>query len=276
MPYQEIEFGSQAYYFLAVLTFVFGTMIGSFLNVVVWRMPRGMSLSTPGSHCPKCGHVIPPWENIPILSWLFLRGRCSSCHTSISWRYPFGESMVGVLFLLVFLHVFQSGLNLWVLLGSFWLTGLAFAVALIDLEFRKIPNKLIYSSLIFGGLLLFFPEVRAIWLSDWVEDKLYGTIVLLSVQVLLLAFFAGLSFLPYFRKRSCIPFGLGDVKYQAVMIVFLGVRRGFDVLLLGAVGGFVLGGLWQMIQLARGRSKGDGSVAFGVFLSIAAYIRLFL
>ena len=98
---------------------VFGACVGSFLNVVVWRLPRGESLWSPPSHCPKCGHAIRAWENVPILSWLFLRGRCSQCGLPISLQYPLVELATMLLFLAVWWRVSARPLHPAALVNGF-------------------------------------------------------------------------------------------------------------------------------------------------------------
>lgn len=143
--------------FYGLIAFWFGAIIGSFLNVVVWRIPRGESLSTPPSHCPKCGHLIRPWENIPIISWLCLGGRCSSCHLPISWKYPVGEAAVGILYLAIAWRVLATGMPFDTLAGWFWLAGAMLSAARIDAEHRIVPDKITYSgmaaALVFAVLL---------------------------------------------------------------------------------------------------------------------------
>ena len=144
-----------------LIAFWFGAIIGSFLNVVVWRLPRGESLSTPPSHCPKCGHRIRPWENIPIISWLCLGGRCSACKLPISWKYPIGEGAVGLLYLAIAARVYCDGLPFSTLVGWFWLAGTMLSAARIDAEHRYIPDKLTYTGM--GAAILFavaFPYGR--------------------------------------------------------------------------------------------------------------------
>src|SRR4051794_23229127 len=122
----------------AALAGAFGLIIGSFLNVVAYRLPRGESVVFPASHCPSCDTPIKPYDNVPVLSWLWLRGRCRSCHTSISARYPVVEAVTAALLVAV---VLDKGAD-----RDAWL-GLAFVVllvpvTLIDLDHRIIPNKL--------------------------------------------------------------------------------------------------------------------------------------
>lgn len=136
--------------------FMLGCCIGSFMNVVVWRLPRGESLSHPPSHCPKCGHAIAPWENIPIISWLCLHARCSNCHLPISIKYPLGEAATGILFSVVWWSIFRRNLPLETIPGFFFLTAALLAVALIDAEHWFIPNEITYSGIIFALLFSIF------------------------------------------------------------------------------------------------------------------------
>ena len=134
LTYHELFYANTV--FCGVVAMILGMMIGSFLNVVIWRLPRGESLSSPPSHCPKCGHRIRWYENIPLLSWLCLRARCSSCHQPISWRYPAGETAVGVLFLLVYLRIAHGGLPVGHCFACLWLAPLLLAGGMIDLDHR--------------------------------------------------------------------------------------------------------------------------------------------
>jgi leader peptidase (prepilin peptidase)/N-methyltransferase len=145
----------------SAFVFVLGTVVGSFLNVVVWRLPRGESLSHPGSHCPKCGHAIRPWENIPILSWLALRARCSQCRLPISMRYPLVELANGLLFLVLWWRLWQSPMPLSALWGYLFLGSALLAASLIDIEHFLIPDAITFSGMIVAALLaLVFPETH--------------------------------------------------------------------------------------------------------------------
>src|ERR671911_1326840 len=128
----------------------FGLIFGSFLNVVAYRLPRGESLASPASRCPGCDEPIKPYDNVPVLSWLLLRGRCRSCGTSIAWRYPLVELATA---LLMGLTVVVVGAN-----EDVWL-GLAFVlllvpVTVIDLDFRIIPNKLMIAGTVVALAIL--------------------------------------------------------------------------------------------------------------------------
>ncbi|MGI6355625.1 MAG: prepilin peptidase [Lentisphaeria bacterium] len=148
-----MSLSSSLYLPLSVMVFCLGCIVGSFLNVVVWRVPRGESLLHPPSHCPRCGHVIRPWENIPILSWLFLRGKCSQCHLPISIRYPLGEAAAGILFLAVWVQLLRRGLPLETAPGSLYLAASLLAIAQIDAKHHLIPDQITYSGLVAALLL---------------------------------------------------------------------------------------------------------------------------
>lgn len=153
----------QILWFATLVVATFGLCVGSFLNVVVWRLPRGESLSHPPSHCPKCGHAIRPWENIPLVSWLVLRARCSQCGLPISARYPLVEAANGLLWLVLWLRLWASGLPLTHAPAWLFLASALLAVALIDIEHFLIPDKI---NLLGGGLALglalLFPEIQAL------------------------------------------------------------------------------------------------------------------
>ncbi|MEO1404235.1 MAG: prepilin peptidase [Cyanobacteria bacterium J06635_1] len=132
----------------AVFVFVFGAAVGSFLNVVIYRLPAGLSLLFPPSHCPKCENRLKPYDNVPVLGWLWLKGRCRYCRTAISVRYPLVEFLTGVLFFSVFGKfgwTFET-IGFWVLVS--WLIVLA----LIDLDTMTLPNPLTASGVVLGWL----------------------------------------------------------------------------------------------------------------------------
>ncbi|MBR0459412.1 MAG: prepilin peptidase [Victivallales bacterium] len=132
---------STHFWLFCAFAFIIGSCIGSFLNVVTWRLPRGQSLIYPPSQCPHCGHRIRAWENIPILSWLALRARCSGCHQPISIRYPLGEAATGLLFTSVWLAVYFRNLPFALLPGYFLLTGALLSGAWLDIVHRFIPDE---------------------------------------------------------------------------------------------------------------------------------------
>src|SRR5919202_6677031 len=132
---------------------VLGAIVGSFLNVVAYRLPRGESLSRPGSRCPGCETAIRPYDNVPVLSWLFLRGRCRDCRMRIPWRYPAVEAGTALLCAIVALVLWGDGVDLWL---GLVLVLLLVPITLIDLEHHIIPNKLVaVGSVAALGLLAF-------------------------------------------------------------------------------------------------------------------------
>ena len=144
-----------------------GALIGSFANVVIYRLPKGESIAFPGSHCPRCGHQIKPWENIPILSWLALRGRCSSCHFPISFRYPLIEALMAVGFVVLALRwpMESYGLTVVPLLAVY---AMLIMMALIDLDHFILPDSLTLPSVVVAlcGTLLY---VMGSGLPSWSE-----------------------------------------------------------------------------------------------------------
>jgi leader peptidase (prepilin peptidase)/N-methyltransferase len=155
------EIAGQILPLLTVFVALLGTVVGSFLNVVVWRLPRGESLIHPGSHCPKCGHAIRPWENLPILSWIALRARCSQCHLPISIRYPLVELANGLLYLALWWRLWHSGMPLTVLWGYLFLGSALLAASLIDLEHFLIPDAITFTGMVVAALLAcVFPETH--------------------------------------------------------------------------------------------------------------------
>lgn len=196
--------------------FLLGTVIGSFLNVVIHRLPRGLSLIRPGSRCPKCERPIPWFTNVPIWGFLMLRGRCGSCGERISWRYPIVEGMAGLIVLASFLWM-SHPLVAWKMafLGLFLLT-----VGLIDAEHKIIPNILIYPATIIGFVFAGFQGV----LADAITGFLVG-----GMSFWAIACIGRLAF-----RRDAM--GGGDVKLAA----FLGVFLGWQFLVLSVLLGFIL------------------------------------
>ena len=279
---------------LALFTFwafALGCCIGSFMNVVVWRLPRGESLSYPPSHCPKCGHAIRPWENIPIISWLCLRARCSACHLPISIKYPLGEAATGLLFTAVWFSIYKRSLPLAVVLPYFALTAHLLAAALIDAEHRFIPDKVNFSGMAFAfALALIFPSSRLALLPE--DAPMPGRLLFTGATQLLAK--TGISALPSTAAAllDCIlgaafgfaiiflfaqaikmlmpgkehdAIGWGDIKLMAMIGAFLGADASIYILFAGAI----LGLLAALLQCAIKR-KLKPSIPFAPPLAIAA------
>src|SRR5919199_6084588 len=142
----------------AVLAGILGAIVGSFLNVVAYRLPRKESLSSPPSHCPNCGAPVKPYDNIPVLSWLLLRGRCRNCKEPISWRYPLVEAGTAVLCALV---VVAKGWDEDAILGIV-LVLLLVPITLIDFDKQIIPNKITYPGVVAGIVIVALTDLSSL------------------------------------------------------------------------------------------------------------------
>lgn len=243
--------------------FILGCSIGSFLNVCIWRMPRGESLFYPPSHCPKCGHHIRFYENIPLLSYLCLRGKCSQCKLGISPRYFLVELLTGLLFGLIFLRLMVQEAAPSLLPFYCILTAILVTIAFTDCDSHLIPDELTGLALLCGLIYAFlFP---AFWGQT---EHLAGFRLSFFTGVFTALIFSGVALLGrlIFRRDA---FGWGDVKYLTAIAVCVGGRGVFFVLLAGCV--FALLGVAFRTWILRRRRR---AIAFGPFLSVAFYLWL--
>jgi leader peptidase (prepilin peptidase)/N-methyltransferase len=233
-----------------VLAALGGLIIGSFLNVVAYRLPRGESLAHPPSSCPKCGAGIKPYDNVPVLSWLVLRGRCRACGAPISPRYPIVEATTAALYAAVVAARWDdpSGIALGIVLVT-----VLVPVAIIDFEHRIIPNR------ITGPAVVLALAIGLALDMDFVAEQLIagaaaGGFFLLAV----LAYPRGM--------------GMGDVKLAGVLGLYLGRGVGLAVLL-----GLVTGVLVGAVIIARvGAKEGRKTkVPFGPFLALGGLVAIF-
>lgn len=170
--------------FFSIWIFVLGLCIGSFLNVCICRLPRHESLLHPPSHCPQCGHAIRAWENVPVISYLFLRGRCSGCTQPISLRYPLVELATGVLFVLLWHRLWQTGAAPVAALPVLVLAAMLLVVALTDIEHGMIPNMVTLPGAAAGlALALLLPAVRTPLLWGSVQDSVWDALLLDTISV---------------------------------------------------------------------------------------------
>lgn len=249
-------------------SFVFGLLVGSFLNVCIYRLPKGESIVTPRSHCPQCGHGITWYENIPLLSYLVLRGRCRACGGRISPQYFLVELSTGLMFagLAVF---FGPTLELakYAVFGSLML-----ALTIIDLRVRELSDELTFAGLVLGvasSAVVMLGDGSAALLTrplgQWPEP-------LLSILDSLLGAAAGSAVLwlvreGYFRWRKVEGMGFGDLKLMAAIGAFLGLKLALLTIFLGSLAGSLLGGAF--ILLFRGRDT-RYELPFGSFLGAVA------
>jgi len=263
--------------FTYILSFIFGSIIGSFLNVCIYRLPREESIAYPRSHCTSCDQSISFYNNIPILSYLFLNGKCSNCKSKISLRYPIVEILTGLLFLAT---VWSFGLTTQTFFYLIFLSSIV-AITFIDLEHMIIPNVITYPGIIVGIL---YNALKTDWdnssesiskFSFGIQDffsllnelpilnSLFG--VILGAGILLVIAYS----YEIIKKRQGM--GMGDVKLLAMIGAFFGWEGVLFVIFLGSILGSVIG--ISIIIAKRGDLK--YALPFGPFLSIAAVIYIF-
>lgn len=241
---------------LVVLAGVLGLAVGSFLNVVIWRVPRGESVVRPPSACPACGHPIRPWDNVPVASWLVLRGKCRDCAAPISARYPLVEAATCVVFAAVAAWQGVNGaLPAWL-----YLAAVSIALAMIDLDTRRLPDAIVLPSYAVAAALLvlgvLLPGGSAQW-SDLLRG-LAGGLVLFAVYVLLAVVKPG-------------GMGMGDVKLSGLLGLYLGTI-GWGAVVVGWFAAFLLGGLFSVVLLALRRAGRSSRIPFGPWMLAGAWV----
>ncbi|MFB9377822.1 prepilin peptidase [Kineococcus gynurae] len=250
---------TQALPVLVTVAGITGLLIGSFLNVVIHRVPMGESVVSPPSRCPGCGAGIRPYDNVPVLSWVLLRGRCRSCAAPISARYPLVELATGLLFAVVTLWVGRAG-EWWVLPAHLYLAAIAVALTMIDLDVHRLPDVIVLPSYPVALLLLGTAAVTGGSGDAFVRALLGGS-----------ALFALYALIWIVRPGGI---GLGDVKLSGLLGLYL-AWWGWDVLLVGAFAMFVLGGVAGVGLLLRGRAGRRTRLAFGPAMLAGGFLALF-
>jgi leader peptidase (prepilin peptidase)/N-methyltransferase len=227
-----------------------GLAIGSFLNVVAWRVPRGESVVKPGSHCPGCDAPLKPYDNIPLLSWLFLRGRCRTCKTKISVRYPLVELTTGALYVGIAAYWWEDWREF--ALGIV-LTTFLIPITAIDLDVKRIPN-----ALTLPAALLAVP-IAAVTEPSFIPEQLI----------------AGAAATFFFLLPALIAkkgMGMGDVKLAGVMGLYLGAAVA-PAIMIALLAGTVVG---IAVIMRTGVSKGrKTAVPFGPFLALGSVVSIF-
>ncbi len=248
----------------------FGLLIGSFLNVVVYRVPAKRSIVSPPSACPQCASPIRAVDNIPVLSWLLLRGKCRDCGTAISVRYPLVELGTGVAFAGVVLWFFTTQLpsapwsniatsfaSALALLAYVYLAAISIALALIDIDTHTLPNRIVLPSYLVGAVLLGASGVLA-----------GNFAALLSAAIGAVALFALYYLLAFAYPRGM---GMGDVKLAGLLGLFLGFL-GWQAIVVGAFAAFLLGGIFSLVLVALRRASGKTAVPFGPWMLLGAWL----
>lgn len=226
-------------FFLVAAGAAFGLVVGSFANVVIYRVPHDQSIVFPASRCPKCGAAIAPWQNIPVLSWLFLRGRCAACSSPISWRYPVVEAVHGVGFGAVILHFGLDFFTPFLLLFFFALVVLA----LIDWDHKVLPDVITLPWIVIGLLGSFVPG-SLVGFKEAAITAAAGYLVFWAIAK------------SYESLRGIEGLGEGDWKLAAMMGTFLGAQGLLLVVFLASLSGMTYG----LVQVIRMRLQGEAEV----------------
>lgn len=259
---------------IAVFVFVFGLMIGSFLNVCISRLPQGKSVVRPRSRCPLCGKHIKPYDNIPVLSYFFLAGKCRNCKAKISPVYPTVELLTAFLFLACDLVYGNS------ILTAKWAAFSAILVVLIFTDWREriLPDVVNFTGLGIALGISFFvrPEDgTAAWLANRMFDFPPPAPVISFADALIGAAVGGgvlwLVGEAYFRLRGREGMGFGDVKMMLMAGAFLGLRRTILTIFAASLLGAVLGAIF----IVASRRKSNYELPFGTFLGAAALLVVF-
>jgi len=232
---------------LAFAIFLFGLLFGSFLNVCIHRLPQGRSIVWPGSACPKCQHAIAFYDNVPVFSWLVLRGQCRHCQASISPRYVVVEILTTSLFLACYAHFGLTLATLKYCVFGFLLLGLIFT----DAETRLLPDKMTLPGLVLGiafSLVVPVRDLASQFLAHLVSPPIGADMSwrLLSLTDALLGAAVGASFIYgvgaiYLQARGVEGMGFGDVKLMAMIGAFVGVRLTVFTLFAASIAGSLFG-----------------------------------
>lgn len=250
--------------YFVVVAGVLGLVIGSFLNVVVYRVPAGISLLRE-SRCPRCDAAVRPWQNVPVFSWIALRGKCASCGARISVRYPAVEALTSAAF---------AGVTWWVIAGESFVASDGWALAvicvaylyfasvsivltLIDLDTRRLPNAIVLPSYIVAGSLL---SLASLLSNDWVA--------MLRAAVGMVLLYGLYLSLRYVRPGGM---GAGDVKLAGVIGLYLGYV-GWGALIVGAFAAFFLGGVFGVALIVLRRASRKSAIPFGPWMVLGAWI----
>ena len=265
-------------YFFGIVAFIFGLLIGSFLNVVIYRLPLGESIVLPSSHCPACSAAIRWYDNIPVVSYTLLLGRCRSCRARISPIYPAVELLVACLYVLLFIiHRDQISTGSWLpLLADIVFVSLIVPLVFIDLRYKLLPNAITYPGL---ALLLM---LRALAPDPWILFHTPNLFGIAGAPIWARSFFSSLLGAAvgggslwlvrevYYRLRHVEGMGLGDVKMMLMVGAFLGWQLTLVTIFIGSLLGSLIG---ILLILLRGGSM-KMQIPFGVFLGPAAIIAL--
>ncbi len=243
------------YIVIAIFVFIFGLLFGSFSNVLIYRIPRGESIVFPPSHCPNCGARIKPYDNIPVISYIVLKGKCRSCHEPISIRYPVIELSVGILFLLNFL-LFGLSVNF---LRFLVFTYSLFLLSATDLMYMVIPDQISIPALSFGLIIdLFLHLSLKLYLIHFVGGAVSGMLIILLIKVIGKAIW----------KKEVM--GSGDIFLMGIIGAYIGIYYILPTLFWGAL----LGSIYGIALIIRKKGNRSSMVPFGPFLALGSIVSL--
>jgi leader peptidase (prepilin peptidase) / N-methyltransferase len=259
---------------IAGAVFLLGLLIGSFLNVCIVRIPAGKSIVLPASACPKCNAAIKPYDNIPVISYLLLGGKCRGCRTKISPMYPIVELLNGALYIVCYL---AFGMTLETLKWAIF-SSLLLILVFTDLRERILPDVINYTGFAIALVLsLVLPPTDGA--AQWLANRYFAfpppmPIISLADAIFGAAFGGGILWIiseGYFRLRKREGMGLGDVKMMLMAGAFLGLKRTVLTILLGSILGSIIGVTFIAIR----RKGTDYELPFGAFLGAGALIVVF-
>ncbi len=247
----------------SIVLFLTGLIVGSFLNVCIYRLPRSISVIRPPSNCPVCHNRIKAWQNIPVLSYLFLKGKCYYCGSPISIRYPVVELLNGIFYLLVF---YKYGLTSYALFYILFLSAIV-VITFIDIDFQIIPDKITLPGIIIGLIagILFLPDPLSI------ENNPLSFANLLGLKGSLIGLLTGGGLFYIVAVLSRGGMGGGDIK----MMAMVGASLGWKAVLMTTFFGSLIGSVYGIgLILLKGKGR-KTRIPFGPFLSAGVIITLF-
>jgi len=246
--------------FWATIAGVLGLAIGSFLNVVIYRVPANESIVSPPSKCPHCGAMIRNRHNVPVLGWLVLRGRCYDCKSPISPRYPIVEAATGALFVAVTIRILDVHLGA-ALPAYLYLTAIGVALTMIDIDVKRLPDQIVLPS---------YAVLAALLLIATLDNSHWWALARAGIGMAALYTF-------YFAIAFAYPAGMGfgDVKLSGLLGGMLGYLS-WKALAVGAFGGFALGAVGAIAVLALRRGGRKSEIPFGPYMIAAALLAVFV
>lgn len=245
---------------MAIALGLLGLFIGSFLNVVIYRVPKKISIVSPPSACPQCRTQIRAIDNVPVLSWLLLRGKCRACGLRISIRYPLVELMTAGFFALVGYKFAQPTIgvsDVFLLLAFLYLASISIALTMIDIETHTLPNWIVLPSYVVGVVILGIASFTSGSLTPLVRAVIAAALMWVAYLIIALSYPGGMGF--------------GDVKFAGVIGLFLGYL-GWSVLITGALAAFVLGAFFAIALLIKKSADRKSGIPFGPWMMVGAWV----